>query len=56
MGYSCITILKLSKKIKHRADWMYERKWGAMVHYLDYFEKIDDSLIDGMKELIDLRQ
>ena len=25
---------------------MYERKWGVMVHYLDYFEKPDDSLID----------
>ena len=32
--------------MKHRAEWMYERKWGVMVHYLDYFEKPDDSLID----------
>jgi len=28
--------------MRHRADWMYERKWGVMVHYLDYFEKPDE--------------
>jgi hypothetical protein len=31
---------------------MYERKWGVMVHYLDYFEKPDDSLIDEWDEKI----
>jgi len=39
--------------MRHRAEWMHERKWGVMVHYLDYFEKPDDSLIDEWNKKVD---
>ncbi|MCM8830442.1 MAG: hypothetical protein NC824_05535 [Candidatus Omnitrophica bacterium] len=26
--------MKIDEKMKHRAEWLYERKWGVMVHYL----------------------